>query len=326
MESPFTHNCIATGADFLARKKDVSQIVANIHSGTNTVIYEPPKTGKQSAVRMALSQLDSTYRIHELDMQNAPFIIRPSATIELQEILESMFPTQDTTDRKDIVYIRNFQNILRLEDWDRLVAMMTKEMQKDSSPTFIITGSGVNAMRHLFETRKLFYRMYERVRLSPIDEKSYTDHIYRTFLRVGRVVEQDQAEYIYNIADGHPWYIWQIADICFNLTKGYLSNQVLSEAVDTLLYIHSVRFQEILDNLSRYQIYFLKAVFDGITKASSAEVISAYHLNSSANVHRLKEAMAKKEVLMFDAQDTPRIIDPFFRLWLERFHFTEKTD
>ena len=170
---------------------------------------------------------------------------------------------------------------------------------------------------------------YERVRLSPIDERSVTDHIIRTFLKVGRVVEQSQAERIYNTADGHPWYIWQIADTCFNLTKGYLSDSIITEAVDSLLYTHSVRFQETVDNLSRYQLYFLKAVFDGITKVSSSDVIERYRLNSSnssANVHRIKEALTKKEVISIDAQDTPTIIDPIFRLWLKRSYFKDNKE
>ena len=72
-----------------------------------------------------------------------------------------------------------------------------------------------------------------------------------------------------------------------------------------------------------YQLYFLKAVFDGITKVSSSDVIERYRLNSSANVHRIKEALTKKEVISIDAQDTPTIIDPIFRLWLERFYFKD---
>lgn len=316
MESPFTHNTIASGNCFLARKKEVSQIAANIRDGIHTVIYEPPKTGKESAVRMALGQTEASGKpeVTAIDM------LSMTDTEEFTDIIrDSISPSTDT--KRSIVYIKNFQNMLRFEDWEKTAAALGKEMQKECSPLFIITGSGINAMKHIFEEKKLFYRQYMHVPLSPIDEKSVTDHIIKTFLRVGRVVEQSQAEYIYNIADGHPWYIWQIANSCFNLTKGYLSNSLIAEAVESLLYTHSVRFQETVDNLSRYQIYFLRAVFDGISKASSLDVIERYRLNSSANVHRVKEAMTKKEVISIDSQDTPHIIDPIFRLWLERSYF-----
>lgn len=311
MESPFTYNCTASGNSFLARKKEVSQTVLNIRSRVHTVIYEPPKTGKQSLIDMAVSQSGLT-----------PACIDMIGMIDADELLRAL---QDTSDHT-IIYIKNFQNLLRLPDWEKTAAVLSHSMQKEDAPVYILSGSGINAMKHIFEEKKLFYRQYERVRLSPIDERSVTDHIIRTFLKVGRVVEQSQAERIYNTADGHPWYIWQIADTCFNLTKGYLSDSIITEAVDSLLYTHSVRFQETVDNLSRYQHYFLKAVFDGITKVSSSDVIERYRLNSSANVHRIKEALTKKEVISIDAQDTPTIIDPIFRLWLERFYFKDNKE
>ena len=308
MESPFTYNCTASGSNFLARKKEVSQAVLNIQNRTHTVIYEPPKTGKQSLIDMAVSQTGLT-----------PACIDMIGMIDADELLRAL---QDTSDHT-LIYIKNFQNLLRLPDWEKTVAVLSHSMQKEDAPVYILSGSGINAMKHIFEEKKLFYRQYERVRLSPIDERSVTDHIIRTFLKVGRVVEQSQAERIYNTADGHPWYIWQIADTCFSLTKGYLSDSIVTEAIDSLLYTHSVRFQETVDSLSRYQLYFLRAVFDGISKASSSEVIERYRLNSSANVHRIKEALTKKEVICMDGQDTPRIIDPIFRLWLERFYFKD---
>ena len=310
MESPFTHNTIASGNDFLSRKREVSQTVLNIRNRINTVIYEPPKTGKDSLVHMAISQCPGL----------------STAYIDLLSIVDNgdLSHRLQAADGHTLIYIKNFQSILRLDDWSKAVHAISRQMLRDDAPVYIITGSGINAMKHIFEDHKLMYRQYERVRFSAIDERSVTEHIVRTFLKVGRVVSQEQAEYIYNIADGHPWYIWQIADYCFNITKGYLSGNAVTEAVDTLLYTHSVRFQETVDNLSRYQIYFLKAVFDGISKSSSSEVIERYRLNSSANVFRVKEALAKKEVITVDAPDTPRIIDPMFRLWLARNYFNEQ--
>ncbi len=315
MESPFTHNSIATGSDFLSRKKDVCRLVSLISDGRHAVIYEPPRTGKHSLISMAMSKLTANpgYMFLNANLLN---IIDASDFISWMEHISST-----SSGRRTVVCIEEFQNILRLENWERLIHMMETELKKDSSPVLILSGFGVNAMKYIFEEKKMVYRLFERVCLSPIDEKSVSDHIIKTFLRVGRVVEPEHTEYIYNIADGHPWYIWQLANSCFNLTKGYLNKSLIDEAVDSLLYTHGLRYQEITEGLSRYQLYLLRAVFDGVTKVSSSEVISQYRLNSSANVHRLKEALTKKEVIVFDSNDVPRIIDPIFKLWLEKHFF-----
>ena len=65
----------------------------------------------------------------------------------------------------------------------------------------------------------------------------------------------------------------------------------------------------------------MKAVCDGARKFSSAEVLKKYRLNSSANVFRLKEALAKKEIVTFDADDRASMIDPMFENWLKERYF-----
>ena len=69
----------------------------------------------------------------------------------------------------------------------------------------------------------------------------------------------------------------------------------------------------------------LKAVVDGYTKFSTAEVVSKYGLNSSANVKRVKDALVKKEVLCFDENEQPEILDPLFEYWVRKYYF-EKND
>ena len=46
-----------------------------------------------------------------------------------------------------------------------------------------------------------------------------------------------------------------------------------------------------------------------------------YHLNSSANVRRVKDALKKKEVLTFNEKDEPVILDPLMEYWLNKYYF-----
>ena len=60
---------------------------------------------------------------------------------------------------------------------------------------------------------------------------------------------------------------------------------------------------------------------DGFTRLSAAEVIQRYDLHSSANVKRVKDALMKKEILLFDANDVPSFQDPLFEYWLSSSYF-----
>jgi hypothetical protein len=81
-----------------------------------------------------------------------------------------------------------------------------------------------------------------------------------------------------------------------------------------------------MSDLTTFQVNLLRAIVDGHTRFSSAEVIRNYSLNSSANVRRLKDALCKKEIITFDEDDNPHIIDPLFEYWVTRTYFGKKQD
>lgn len=344
MESAFAYNSTATGLNFLSRKKELNQFVSLLGAGKNIIIYEPPRTGKSSLIEAGFSTLAKSgpklQTIHfSLQRNISKDMLRDIFAEALRNITGDIGRIMDGTGilqrlseisasssgehGRIVLYIEEFQNIMKIEEWEDILHAYEKEWHSCENISFIFTGSSVNSMKYIFEERKFFYNLFERVKLSPIEEKAVSDHIIKTFLRVGRVVEPRHAERIYEVTDGHPWYIWQIANTCFNLTKGYLVDSIIEYAIDSVLSLHEVRFKEIINGLSYYQILLLKAIFEGKSKVNSSSVIEEYGLNSSANVHRLKEALTKKEVVIFDHQGNPAIIDPMFRLWLERNYFIQ---
>ncbi len=98
--------------------------------------------------------------------------------------------------------------------------------------------------------------------------------------------------------------------------------QVVEESLNTMLAIHEPRFVSEMNDLTTYQIYLLKAVLDGESMFSSADVIARYGLNSSANVRRLKDALCKKEIITFNEDGRAVVLDPLFEYWMRRFYFT----
>jgi hypothetical protein len=91
-----------------------------------------------------------------------------------------------------------------------------------------------------------------------------------------------------------------------------------------LISIHEPRFIATMDSLTTFQVSLLKAILDGHEKFSAAEVIKDYALNSSANVKRLKDALMKKEIIAFDDDDKPYLLDPLFEYWVKKYYFGMK--
>ena len=109
--------------------------------------------------------------------------------------------------------------------------------------------------------------------------------------------------------------------MCDSLTKGYIMEQTLTESLSALIAVHEPRFVATMNGLTTFQLSLLRAILEGNSRFSSAEIIRKYELNSSANVRRLKDALCKKEIVTFDENDNPVVLDPLFEYWAKKYYF-----
>lgn len=235
-------------------------------------------------------------------------------------------PFRVAADRGDrmIMILDEFQCLSYLDNPDvilRPLDAVLREEQARKLFCFVFCGSGVNAMKSLFEGSRLFSRVVEHVKLSPIDEHEIVDHVQRGFLSSGKVVNQDLIVGACRLFKGNVWYINQFASICDSMSRGYIMEPVLIDALDCLISIHGPQFLSIVSNLTTHQISLLRATIEGSIRFSSADIIRKYGLNSSANVKRVKDALMKKEVLTFDENDVPSLEDPLFEYWVKKYYF-----
>ena len=247
--------------------------------------------------------------------------------LDADDILAMLrLPFRVAADRGDrmIMIVDEFQCLGYLDNPDvilRPLDAVLREEQARKLFCFIFCGSGVNAMKSIFEGSRLFSRVVERVRLTPIDEHEIVDHVQRGFLASGKVVNQDLIVGACRLFKGNVWYINQFASICDSMSRGYIMEPVLVDALDCLMSIHGPQFVSIVSNLTTHQISLLRATVEGCIRFSSADIIRKYGLNSSANVKRVKDALMKKEVLTFDENDVPSLEDPLFEYWVKKYYF-----
>ena len=240
--------------------------------------------------------------------------------------IEAMFrlPYSVASEKNIPVFIilEEFQNIMNDKDYEDVLKVMEKVLaEKAKSVSFMFTGSMVNAMKYIFAERKFFYRQVEHLPLQKVDDAEITEHIVRGFMIGGKVVERELVVGACELFRGQMWYLNHFTSICDNLTKGYINEGILLQALKTLISIHEPRFISIVNDLTDHQLSLLRAVLDGVVKFSASDVIEKYKLNSSANVRRVKDALKKKEVLTFNEKDEPIILDPLFEYWVGKHYF-----
>ncbi len=225
------------------------------------------------------------------------------------------------------VIIDEFQELLKLdekeyEDIFRILSeILSDNKTGEYGVSFILSGSKVNAMKFIFEERKYFFRKTEHLPLHKIGDREIADHILRGFSTGGKVIEQDLVMGAIRLFDNNIWYLSHFSAICDSLSKGFLNEGILMDALNIMISIHRHRFTTVTDDLTVHQLSLLRAILDGENKFSSTEVIEKYGLNSSANVRRVKDALKKKEIITFNDKEEAWILDPLFRYWIEKYYF-----
>jgi AAA+ ATPase superfamily predicted ATPase len=226
------------------------------------------------------------------------------------------------------VILEDFQNIMLAEEYDDVFKLMEelfreRNRMQPASAAFIIAGSQVNAMKFIFEEKKYFYRLVEKITMSAVDDREIIEYIVKGFMVSGKVIERDLVLGACKLFRGDMWYLNHFTSICDTMSRGYINEGILMEALKTIISIHEPRFYAIVNDLTDHQLSLLLAILDGVTRFSASEVIEKYRLNSSANVRRVKDALKKKEVITFNEKDEPVILDPLFEYWVSN-HFFER--
>jgi len=385
MDTPFVYNRPVSGRNFIGRKTEVPVLANLLREGENVVMYEPPKSGKDSLLQQVFYDMKLSgmqFNIASLSLLGVRSIndfclglgtsllrLFGASTDEYRVLVaetlgkthfvfdEQVYETTGSilalgwdlddddiralvalpyrlarrSGRKLYVCIDEFQNVMLTEDGDLLCALIQEVFKSRTADdrafaTYILYGSQVNAMKEIFARRKLFFRQVERVEFNPVEAKDIVESVNRGFLSSGKVIDKELLLGACNLLRSNIYYINFFASICDSLSKGYIMEPVLMEALSDLLAIHEPSFRAVMSDLTTFQVNLLRAIVDGHTRFSSAEVIRNYSLNSSANVRRLKDALCKKEIITFDEDDNPHIIDPLFEYWVTRTYFGKKQD
>ena len=295
-----------------------------------------------AAIRLAASTPDEYERIVTEKLSGTHYVFDRKAFSDADTILSTNWNLDDNDlkavlrlpyllakERQDRSYliIDEFQNIDLADDGEKVFKLMEEvidEMRATGSGQFsyIFIGSQVNAMADIFIKRHFFYRRVTRMKLSRIDEREIVEHIIKGFLASGKVIDRDLVSGACRLFKCNPFYINHFISVCDALSKGYIMEPVLLEALATVIAVNKGRFISAVNDLTTFQVGLLKAVLDGYTKFSTAEVIRKYALSSSANVRRLKDALMKKEILTFVGEEgRPVILDPLFEYWLRNYYF-----
>jgi hypothetical protein len=225
-----------------------------------------------------------------------------------------------------VICIDEFQNIAGFDNPLFIQKRLRSHWQQHQNVSYCLYGSKRHMMLDVFTDPSMpFYKFGDLIFLEKIDTGSWTEFITERFLATGKFISGDQAKLIVKIADNHPYYVQQLSQQVWLRTVVQCSDETVHQAHISLIEQLSLLFASITDGLTANQINFMKAMVAGETALSSTDVLSRYHLNTSSNVTRSRQALVEKDILD-NVAGILSFQDPMYRFWLEKDFFSSQRE
>ena len=218
-----------------------------------------------------------------------------------------------------VVCIDEFQQIGEFKDSNNFQKQLRSVWQLQESVSYCLFGSKKHLMNELFGKKSLpFYKFGDAIYLDKISTPDWIAYICRRFEATGKKITKELAEKICMTVDNHSSYVQQLSWLLWIHTDKKATEEGFQEAVSDLLAQNTPLFEKQTEDLTTYQMNFLRAITEGVhTEFTTQEILRKYQLGTSANVSIIKRSLLKKELIETGKRQVC-IADPVLELWLRQ--------
>lgn len=218
-----------------------------------------------------------------------------------------------------VVCIDEFQQIGEFKDSRMFQKRLRSVWQLQKSVSYCLFGSKKHLMNELFEKKSLpFYKFGDSIYLEKISTPDWIKYICARFEATGKNVSGEIAGRICQTVDNHSSYVQQLSWLLWIHTDKEATEENLQEAITDLIAQNTPLFEKQIEELTAYQMNFLRAVTEGVHAGfTTQEILKKYQLGTSANVSIIKRALLKKELIETGRKQV-YMADPVLELWLKK--------
>lgn len=239
-----------------------------------------------------------------------------------EEVLKLPETIAQTKGYRIVVCIDEFQQIGDFPDSLSFQKRLRGVWQLQSHVSYCLYGSKKHMMEQMFQDHSYpFYRFGDLFYLNKINEEDWVEYIRQRFDTTGKHIPEDLAREICRVTDRYSSYVQQLAWFVWLRTadEATASDADLQYGIDRLLDACEPLFIQQTEELSAYQMNFLRAIVNGVhTGFTQSTVLNTYRLGTAANVTRLKKALIEKDLITIPAPKHLEMSDPILALWLKR--------
>ncbi len=174
-------------------------------------------------------------------------------------------------------------------------------------------------MLSLFQkSSKPFYKFGSVMELGLIPVQDWVPYLCGRFAAFGKFLPEELAARICDKVQMYSSYVQQLAYYTLLCTQDTVVTGVdVDSAFENLLDENTSFFTDKTENLTTYQMNFIRAVLDGVHQDfGKSAVRDDYNLGSASNIARIRESLLKKEIIE-KTQAGIFMADPVLAAWFK---------
>lgn len=212
-----------------------------------------------------------------------------------------------------VVYLDEFQQILKLEDAERILWDMRNAIQQHERCRYVFAGSVKTLMDSIFlDSRKPFFNSAIPFEVSAIDRERYWEFVASKFHETGREIEREAFDLVYEFTDGVVGDLQEVFSEAWNQSVSFVKRSSIEEALRVCVERKKGLFMALVSRYSERQMRVLRAVAAmGASKPTSMAFLKASQSRSPSYVKTTLERFVSDGVLLDDF----RFENPFFGQW-----------
>ena len=253
-----------------------------------------------------------------------PLTGEPSVSITVEPskediTIQSIFNYLNDSEQEVYIAIDEFQQIAEYPE-KGTEALLRSYIQFAQHVHFIFSGSKFHLMAEIFGSPKHpFYQSTEMMGLKPLDSDVYYDFCLQFFREKGGNIEKEIFEYLYNMFEGHTWYIQCIMNRLYEANTNVESTEQVNAAILSILAEREPQFESLSQFFTDNQFSLLKAIAkEGIVAQPTAgRFIKSHNLSGASSTKAALKVLEDKE-LVYRKPEGYIIYDRFMDLWLKR--------
>lgn len=242
---------------------------------------------------------------------------------EKEYTLRGLFDFLDSQGVPIIIAIDEFQQIRDYPE-KNMEALLRTYIQQMHNLTFIFCGSKKHLMADIFANeKKPFYASTSFLSLKKIDEKPYSDFIYRLFEDRQRTITSEALQFILTWTRRHTYYTQQLCHTIYANGKQSIDLDEVKQACNQLMMQGEAVFLQYRQMLTDKQWDFLIAIAkeESVRQITASAFLKRHKIGTPSVSRRLADALCEKGLLNDDTTlegTVYSVSDVFLSHWMER--------